>query len=219
MTTYLGKSCSFGFPRVPFVHCRQFMYLVISLLVLSAGCGIWLYQFLIIAYLFTLCRVDNVCKYLTSTFGMLHCLRYSKLQYRKVQSIAVSCGTFTYCEFQYCTVRFGNGWNHLYSTTSGMCIQFDRMPSEWQYIDYPCSGRKRISAMKHKIKFDSQFQENEQRVAWHSSCFDIWRWERINPGSTGSLTFVSARFSVPFSATGYPLSIFLFTTRCCGWGD
>ena len=54
MTTYLGKSCSFGLPRVPFVNCRQFMYLVISLLVLGAGCGIWLYQFLIIAYLFTL---------------------------------------------------------------------------------------------------------------------------------------------------------------------
>ena len=31
MTTYLGKSCSFGLPRVPFVNCRQFMYLVISL--------------------------------------------------------------------------------------------------------------------------------------------------------------------------------------------
>ena len=54
MTTYLGKSCSFGLPRVPFVNCRQFMYLVIFLLVLRAGCGIWLYQFLIIAYLFTL---------------------------------------------------------------------------------------------------------------------------------------------------------------------
>ena len=53
MTTYLGKSCSFGLPRVPLVNCRQFMYLVISLLVLRAGCGIWLYQFLIIAYLFT----------------------------------------------------------------------------------------------------------------------------------------------------------------------
>ena len=43
-------------PRVPFVNCRQFMYLVISLLVLKAGCGIWLYQFLIIAYLFTFQR-------------------------------------------------------------------------------------------------------------------------------------------------------------------
>ena len=54
MTTYLGKSCSFCLPRVPFVNCRQFMKLVISLLVLRAGYGIWLYQFLIIAYLFTL---------------------------------------------------------------------------------------------------------------------------------------------------------------------
>ena len=54
MTTYLGKSCSFCLPRVPFVNCRQFMYFVISLLVLRAGYGIWLYQFLIIAYLFTL---------------------------------------------------------------------------------------------------------------------------------------------------------------------
>ena len=54
MTTYLGKSCSFGLLRVPFVNCRQFMYLVISLLILRAGSGIWLYQFLIIAYLYTL---------------------------------------------------------------------------------------------------------------------------------------------------------------------
>ena len=28
MTTCLGKSCSFGLPRVPFVNCCQFMYLV-----------------------------------------------------------------------------------------------------------------------------------------------------------------------------------------------
>ena len=47
-------SCSFGLPRVPFVNCRLFIYLVISLSVYRAGCGIWLYQFLIIAYLFTL---------------------------------------------------------------------------------------------------------------------------------------------------------------------
>ena len=54
MATCLGKSCSFGLPRVPFVNCCQFMYLVVSLLVLRAGCGIWLYRFLIIAYPFTL---------------------------------------------------------------------------------------------------------------------------------------------------------------------
>ena len=35
------------------LNCCQFMYLVISLLVLRAGCGIWLFQFLIIAYHFT----------------------------------------------------------------------------------------------------------------------------------------------------------------------
>ena len=40
MTTCLGKSCSFRLPRVPFVNCGQFMYLVIFLLVLRAGCGI-----------------------------------------------------------------------------------------------------------------------------------------------------------------------------------
>ena len=31
MITYLGKRCSFCLPRVPFVNCSQFMYLVISL--------------------------------------------------------------------------------------------------------------------------------------------------------------------------------------------
>ena len=40
MTTSLGKSCSFGLPRVPFENCCQFMYLVVSVLVLRAGCGI-----------------------------------------------------------------------------------------------------------------------------------------------------------------------------------
>ena len=57
MATCLGKSCLFGLPRVPFVDCRRFMYLVVSLLVLRVECGVWLYQFLIIAYLFTYHRV------------------------------------------------------------------------------------------------------------------------------------------------------------------
>ena len=39
MTTYLGKSCSFCLPRVPFVNCRQFMYLVSSLF--GSECRIW----------------------------------------------------------------------------------------------------------------------------------------------------------------------------------
>ena len=52
MTICLGKSCLFGLRRVPFDKCFQFMYLLISLLVFRTWCGIWLYQFLIIAYLF-----------------------------------------------------------------------------------------------------------------------------------------------------------------------
>ena len=31
MTTCLGKSCSFGLLRVPFLNCCQFLYLVVSL--------------------------------------------------------------------------------------------------------------------------------------------------------------------------------------------
>ena len=54
MITCLGKSCPFRLPRLPFVNCCQFMFLVISLLVLRAEYVIWLYQFLIIAYCFTL---------------------------------------------------------------------------------------------------------------------------------------------------------------------
>ena len=40
MANSLGKNCSFGLPRVPFEGYCQFMYLVISLLVLGAGCEI-----------------------------------------------------------------------------------------------------------------------------------------------------------------------------------
>ena len=54
MITCLGKSCSYSLRRMPFVNWCQFMYLVISLLLLRAGYRIWLYQFLIFAYLFTL---------------------------------------------------------------------------------------------------------------------------------------------------------------------
>ena len=53
MTTCLGKSCSFGLLPVPFKNCSQFMYLVLSFSDLRTGYGIWLYQFLILAYLFT----------------------------------------------------------------------------------------------------------------------------------------------------------------------
>ena len=76
MTTYLGKSCSFCLPRVPFVNCRQFMYLVISLLVLRAGYGIWLYQFLIIAYLFTFLQQGYRYHKLRKTFSKFYRRHY-----------------------------------------------------------------------------------------------------------------------------------------------
>ena len=73
MTTYLGKSCSFCLPRVPFVNCRQFMYLVVSLLVLRAGYGIWLCRFLIIACLFAFqADVLDVVRGVGITFGPDH---------------------------------------------------------------------------------------------------------------------------------------------------
>ena len=54
LVTFISKFKVAELPRVPFLNCCQFMYLVIYLLVLRAGYGIWLYQFLIIAYRFTL---------------------------------------------------------------------------------------------------------------------------------------------------------------------
>ena len=55
------SACAFGLPRVPFVNWYQFMYLVISLLVLRARYVNRLYQFLIIANLlyFVVRRLDS----------------------------------------------------------------------------------------------------------------------------------------------------------------
>ena len=43
----------------------------------------------------------------------------------------------------------------LYSPIAGMCIQFVRMSSTRQNIDYPCSGRKRVSTMKQNLASNS----------------------------------------------------------------
>ena len=56
------------------------MYLVISLLVLRAGCGIWLYQFLIIAYLFTLYKI---------LFCLVQCRVKEQLSYEPAHEIMV----------------------------------------------------------------------------------------------------------------------------------
>ena len=83
MTICLGKSCSFGSLCVPFVNCCQFMYLIISLSVLRAGYGIWLYQFLIIAYLFILHVPDTILS------GKL-CLVHVKSHYPNTRSAKIN---------------------------------------------------------------------------------------------------------------------------------
>ena len=90
MTTYLGKSCSFCLPRVPFVNCRQFMYLVISLLVLRTGYGIWLYQFLIIAYLFYFAPSANKTLVMTVEYHMDRVKRIWYLSHMRAAKVQAS---------------------------------------------------------------------------------------------------------------------------------
>ena len=59
MTTSLGKSCSFGLPRVPFVNSCQFMYCYFTF---GFGGRIWdmIVSFPDIAYLFTFQCFQNL---------------------------------------------------------------------------------------------------------------------------------------------------------------
>ena len=117
MTTYLGKSCSFCLPRVPFVNCRQFMYLVISLLVLRTGYGIWLYQFLIIAYLYTFFTSEdtkrykfwscqNVCEALIYLLDNIY-IRFGTKLYRQIVGIPMgtNCAPLVADLFLFCYER------------------------------------------------------------------------------------------------------------------
>ena len=72
----------------PFVNCSQFMYLVISLLGLRAGFEIWLYQFLIIAYLFTF--------YVLACCGFNKCVGYNTCVNLKSYSVHKLLETFTH---------------------------------------------------------------------------------------------------------------------------
>ena len=114
---YLGRSCSFCLPRVPFVNCRQFMYLVISLLVLRAGYGIWLYQFLIIAYLFTFLQTSEehkkyiwscqkVCEAVTFLLDNIY-IRFSTKLYRQIVGIPMgtNCAPLVADLFLFCYER------------------------------------------------------------------------------------------------------------------
>ena len=73
--------CSTNCSWTVFVNCRQFMYLVISFLVLRAGYGIWLYQFLIIAFLFTshLKLKQWACCWFSLSFIQLNVLRQVRI--------------------------------------------------------------------------------------------------------------------------------------------
>ena len=53
------------------MDCRRFVCLVVSLLVLRAGCEIWLCRFLIIAYLFTshICTLNTYIHYMRVEMG------------------------------------------------------------------------------------------------------------------------------------------------------
>ena len=88
MTTYLGKSCSFGLPRVPFVNCRQFMYLVISLLVLRAECGNWLYQWSLLILLLVIKISIN------KKIGV--CIRYKNKQIQIQKFLLIKRTTFSF---------------------------------------------------------------------------------------------------------------------------
>ena len=76
---YKRTSCSFGLPRVPFVNCCQLTYLVISRLVLRAGYGIWLYQFLIIAYRFTFYLLHFLIQWIANRCNMSTTVKQSSL--------------------------------------------------------------------------------------------------------------------------------------------
>ena len=117
MTTCLGKSCSFGLPRVPFVNCCQFMYLVISLLVLRAACGIWLYQFLIIDYPFTSLKLFFVKKnnstIFHSRFHLFLCFVISENRWKdqSFEELKLSCyyrNEFYFCGWTRVCLNFGS---------------------------------------------------------------------------------------------------------------
>ena len=117
MTTYL--------PRVPFVNCRQFMYLVISLLVLRAGYGIWLYQFLIIAYLFTDAKW-TIAPPLIKIEGKQRLFSVHFIRDRKHVYLFV-LGFFTLCHFDW-TIKpvdqFSHQVNWDYDCSSDWYCQF-----------------------------------------------------------------------------------------------
>ena len=156
MTTYLGKSCSFCLPRVPFVNCRQFMYLVISLLVLRAGYGIWLYQFLIIAYLFTsvLCK-DKI------RWNVWHTV---EIWSKRVGSV------FGMCE----PVRIKHVCSPLSAFRQLFCYVASKQQRDWSDCAYPGSRRSSfyIWAWARQHKQNDMCDQRRLRDVWISAHSD-----------------------------------------------
>ena len=139
MTTYLGKSCSFCLPRVPFVNCRQFMYLVISLLVLRAGYGIWLYQFLIIAYLFTQDNVRNInigCGVRRITFKRQQCMYNKGFSYQDTPPLR---------SLLVCILNFDNKTSKIFSKCNHL---FGRYLGETHFVH----TSRAVTRLKNKEK-------------------------------------------------------------------
>ena len=141
MTTYLGKSCSFCLPRVPFVNCRQFMYLVISILVSRAGYGIWLYQFLIIAYLFTFNIIPE--RLLLTRFNphpdhwlLWYCLyRTSKTVFPPFVSLSCTLNTSEYLSHLSRLMTKPTKWHKRPATTQiSLCTRLQALKDLWAWV-------------------------------------------------------------------------------------
>ena len=123
MTTYLEKSCSFGLPRVPFVNCRQFMYLVISLLVWGAGCWIWLYQFLIIAYLFTFMNLFYATDWYFLLNEPFYAIDYLFYQWNLMIAALFPCIWCKFLQSVFVCLTFLHYWSGSYSVMACWYVQ------------------------------------------------------------------------------------------------
>ena len=217
MTTYLGKSCSFSLPRVPFVNCRQFMYLAVSLLVLRAGCGIWLYQFLIIAYLFTFhereafhyasSHVNIHCGELFAKFNIkLYSENISALQYVHGIKVSYSSLPLSY----HITSRTAH-----FTSTSAMLYPADR-GSMYGALPWVWSNRGiKLFIPGERGNKDLQMSEhvNKGNFGGIKGNEDFYFGEQRNKATY----FRGTREKVPGRASCMPWSLAPLYERSCNW--
>ena len=157
MTTCLGNSCSFDLPRVPFVNCCQFMKLVISLLVLRVGYGIWLYQFLIIAYLFTLVTPDITWDdYRTFRNKTRQLIRHAERKY--FSETVDNCKDTEVL------------WRHLRTVTTGPKLSINNLPAERVINNERISNSENIASKLNEYfaSVTEQFKEYISGVQHHT---------------------------------------------------